>query len=115
MYSLAYAETQADAPGEARARERDAIARSIELLEAAQSAGASSREAVVALDFLRRLWSILIEDLAAPGNELPPELRAQIISIGIWLMRQAEEIRLEHSRDFSGLLQISRTILEGLA
>jgi flagellar biosynthesis activator protein FlaF len=115
MYRLAYAQTTVDSSLEGRAKERQAIARSIELMQAAAAAGTNSREAIVALNFLRQLWTILIEDLASPGNALPPMLRAQIISIGLSLLRQADDIRMERHDNFDGLIDVSRLIMEGLA
>lgn len=102
-------------PREARARERDAINRSIEYMELAERAGLQSREAVVAINFLRQLWSILIEDLASHENALPPLLRAQVISIGLWIMRHAEDISLERQTSFRPAIDVSRLLSEGLA
>lgn len=114
MFQAAYADSVADSPSEARARERDAIAKSIEMMTEAAKAGPQSREAVIALNFLRQLWTILIEDLGSSTNALPPMLRAQLISIGISVLRQAEDIRMERKSDFSGLIEISKLIIEGL-
>lgn len=114
MYQFPYAEILEETPEACRGRERRAIERSIELLQAAQKSGARSREAAEALSFLRRLWSILIEDLGKPENDLPQALRADLISIGLWILREAEQIRLEKSENFAGLIDVSRTICEGL-
>lgn len=114
MFKLAYSEVVSDAPSEARAREREAVQRAIELMQKAEEAGYASREAIVALNFVRNLWTILIEDLASPNNLLPPVLRAQLISIGISILRQAEDIRLEKEKSFANLIEISRLIMEGL-
>lgn len=114
MFNLAYSEIAAGAPAETRAREREALQRSVDLMELAEVAGHRSREAIVALNFIRSLWTILIEDLAHPDNLLPPMIRAQLISIGISILRQAEDIRLEKERSFAGLIQVSRLIGEGL-
>ena len=64
--------------------------------------------------YLRRLWGLLIEDLARPENDLPKALRADLISIGLWIMREAEEIRLEKSDNFKGLIDVSMSIRDGL-
>ena len=114
MYRLAYDEALSDSPLEARARERKAIARSIEYMEAAEVEGPQSRESIVAVNFLRQLWTILIEDLASEGNALPPVLRARLISIGIWILRQAEEISMERQTSFRPIIDISKLIQEGL-
>ena len=115
MYQFSYAEVLDETPQGARQRERQAIDRSIELLRAAEEAGVQSREAVEALLFARKLWSILIEDLAKQENALPQQLRADLISIGLWVMREAEQIRLEKSDNFTGIIEVSQTIRDGLA
>jgi flagellar protein FlaF len=115
MMQTAYDQVLEDSPREARARERAAISRSIEYMEAAERAGLQSREAIVALNFLRQLWTILIEDLASQGNELPAMLRAQVISIGLWIMRHAEDIRMERQTSFRPAIDISKLMVEGLA
>jgi flagellar protein FlaF len=115
MYQFTYAEVLEETPQSARERERQAIDRSIEMLEAADKAGPLSREAIDALHFLRRLWGLLIEDLAKPENDLPERLRADLISIGLWIMREAEDIRLEKSTNFQGIIEVSRNIRDGLS
>jgi flagellar protein FlaF len=114
MYQFPYAEVLDETPQSARAREREAIERSIELLQAADKAGVQSREAVEALLFVRRLWSVLIEDLAKTENDLPQQMRADLISIGLWVMREAEQIRLEKSSNFKGIIEVSQSIRDGL-
>jgi flagellar protein FlaF len=114
MYQFSYAEVVEESSAACRDRERSAIERSIELLKIADEVGPGTREAIEALTFVQRLWGILIEDLAKPENELPPQLRADLISIGLWIRREAEDIRLEKSTNFKGLIEITSTISEGL-
>lgn len=114
MYKFYYDEVLEDSPKAARETERGALERSIELLRAAEKAGTQSRECVEALYYLRRLWSIFIEDLAKPENGLPERLRADLISVGLWVLREAEEVRQGRSTNFKGLIDVSRTISEGL-
>lgn len=114
MFARAYSEVLVDSSTEARAREREAIQRSIELMTTAEEAGIRSREAIVALNFVRSLWTILIEDLASAENTLDPTLRAQLISIGLSLLRQSDELRMERLHSFSGLIEISHLIKDGL-
>jgi flagellar biosynthesis activator protein FlaF len=114
MYRFSYAEILEDTPQTARQRERLAIDHSIELLQAAEPKGSKSHEAIEAIYFVRRLWAYFIEDLAKPENSLPQSLRADLISIGLWIMREAEEIRLGKSENFKGLIEVSKLIAEGL-
>jgi flagellar biosynthesis activator protein FlaF len=99
---------------EAREREKEAINRSIELLMEAKRHGAKSREAVDALHYLDRLWSLLLDDLAHAENRLPKELKASLISIGIWILREIDDLRNERSKDFAGLIDVSQIISNGL-
>jgi flagellar biosynthesis activator protein FlaF len=114
MSNFYYSETLADAPADAREREREVIQRSIDLLKSAREKGSNSREAIDALYYLDRLWSLLLDDLASSENRLPKELRASLISIGIWILRQVENIRNDQSEDFDGLIDVSKTICLGL-
>ncbi|WP_029030044.1 flagellar biosynthesis regulator FlaF [Salinarimonas rosea] len=114
MYQFSYAEIVEDTFSDTRAREREAVEQAIALLRRAQDAGATSRETVEALHFTRQLWAILIEDLASAENDLPQKLRADLISIGLWVMREAEAIRMGQTDDFSAIIEVNQTIAEGL-
>ncbi len=109
-----YAEILAEAPSDARDIERRAIQRSIDLLQGAREKGINSREAIDALYYLDRLWSLLLDDLAHSENRLPKNLKASLISIGIWILRETESIRNEKSENFDGLIDVSKTICTGL-
>lgn len=114
MYQFTYAEVVEDSPQEMRARERDALDRSVELLRRADAAGVDSEEAQDALVFTRRLWTIFLDDLSSNGNELPEALRAQLISIGIWTIKEIERLRTGASASFADLIEINGIIRDGL-
>ena len=114
MYQFSYAEVIDESPREMRARERDAMDRAIQLLRAAQEKGPGSREVVDALFYLRRLWSIFLEDLNNPNNELPQKLRAGLISIGIWINKEIERIRTGKTKDLTPMIEINEIIRDGL-
>lgn len=114
MYQAGYAEVLDDASDMARSHERRAFDRAIELLGAAQTRGRRSHEAIEALLFVTRLWNLMLEDLASPENGLPVELKASLISIGIWVLKEAERIRREESDNFAGLIEICESIRSGL-
>lgn len=115
MYQFTYAEIVDDSPQEMRARERDALARCIDMLVAAKEDDPNSREAQAALTNMRRLWTIFIEDLSGAANDLPDDLRAQLISIGIWVMKEIERLRLGATDSFDDLIEINAIIRDGLA
>ena len=114
MYQFSYADVQEDGVAEAREREREAINHSITLLTAAKNNGLESRDAIEAVYFVSRLWVRFVEDLASPENQLSTELRANLISIGIWIIKEAERIRLRQSSNFQGIIDISTIIRDGL-
>lgn len=114
MYQFSYAEVQTDSVADAKDREQQLLSRSIDLLVEARDAGANSMESVRAIHFLNRLWTTFIEDLGNADNELPQELRANLISIGLWLLREAEEIRQGRSENFDGLIEVSQIIRDGI-
>jgi flagellar protein FlaF len=114
MYQFSYAEIQSDSVADAKDRERQILSRSIDLLLVAQKAGTKSVEAVQAIHFLNRVWTAFVEDLGSEDNDLPQELRANLISIGLWLLREAEEVRQGRSDNFEGLIEVSQIIRDGI-
>ncbi len=114
MYEFAYNEAVEDLHQTMRARERAAMDRVIGMLRAAQEKGPLSRERVEALFYLRRLWTIFLDDLKDPNNELPDQLRAGIISIGIWMMKEIDRVRARATDDLAPMIEINEIIRDGL-
>ncbi|AEV37132.1 Flagellar FlaF [Pseudovibrio sp. FO-BEG1] len=115
MYQMSYAETLEDSAEDRRGQERELFALVIAQLHAGKEHGSRSNEAAQALTSVHRLWSILIDDLGHPENGLPAELRADLISIGIWCVKQADLIRTGSSDDFQGLIEINELVRDGLS
>lgn len=114
MYQFSYADIQTDSVADAKDRERQLLSRSIDLLVAARAVGSDSMEAIEALHFMNRVWTSFIEDLGNQENALPRELRANLISIGLWLLREAEDVRQGRSDNFDGLIEVSQIIRDGI-
>ncbi len=114
MYQFSYADIQTDSVADARDRERQLLTRSIDMLTKAMECGPKSKETVEAVHFVNRIWTAFIEDLGSEENELPPELRANLISIGLWLLREGEAIRQERSQNFEGMIEVSQIIRDGM-
>jgi flagellar biosynthesis activator protein FlaF len=114
MYQFSYAEVIDDSPGEMRARERQAFDRALELLRAAQGKAAGTREMVDALIYLRRLWTIFMQDLGGADNELSAQLRAGLISIGIWVHKEIDRVRLGKTTDLTAMIEINEIVRNGL-
>jgi flagellar biosynthesis activator protein FlaF len=61
----------------------------------------------------RRLWSVLAADCAIEGNQLPGPLRAQIISLSLFVDRHSRAV-IRQGESFDVLIDINRTIMQGL-
>jgi len=114
MYKFSYAEILEDDVHQARAREQAAIDRAIELMTIAEERGRQSPEATEAVGYVQKLWSYLIKDLVDPGNELAEALKADLISIGLWAIKEADRILNDPSKNFIALIEVNKTIRNGL-
>ena len=115
MYQFSYAEIMEEGVAVSKDRERQVLERSIALLNAAVAAGGNyGKEAVEAVYYTRRVWIRFIEDLRAPENQLNEELRANLISIAIWILNETEKIRKRESSNFQGIIDITTIIRDGL-
>jgi flagellar protein FlaF len=55
-----------------------------------------------------------MQDLAEPENELPDDLRASLISIGIWILKEADAVRIGEQGSISEIRDITAIIRDGL-
>jgi flagellar protein FlaF len=115
MYHSSYLAVAEDGFTQARANEWRALDQAVTLLEAARPTGSASSETIAAVHFLKRLWTLLIQDLGSEDNALPQALRASLISIGIYALRQGEALRLGQSDDFDSVIDINKMIRDSLA
>lgn len=109
-----YAEMQSESQADARRREAELIQRSIDMLERACHTGIRSFAMVEAIHFTSQLWTALLTDLADRDNALPAELKASLISIGIWILRQAEAVRSGETDSVNGIIGIQAIVRDGL-
>jgi flagellar protein FlaF len=105
------AATQADTP---RDLEYRAFGQVTAGLVRAKDEGAALGPLAEAIDANRRLWNLLSADCALPENQLPLTLRGQIISLAMWVARYSSEV-LREGADIEPLIEINRTMMEGLA
>jgi flagellar protein FlaF len=66
-----------------------------------------------ALDWNRRLWSALATDCSSNGNGLPDGVRAQIISLSLWVNRHTSAV-MRKEESFQALIDVNRSIMQGL-
>src|SRR5262249_28411191 len=84
------------------------------LIEANKVGRANVAQLVDALDWNRRLWSALATDCSSKGNQLSDPLRAQIISLSLWVSRFSSEVA-RTGASLEPLIDVNRSIMAGLA
>jgi flagellar protein FlaF len=83
------------------------------LMDAAEADPLDFSTRMDALDWNRRLWSTLATDCAGADNQLPPPVRAQIISLSLWVNRHSSLV-MRRVEGFDALIDLNRTIMQGL-
>ncbi|MDB5427403.1 MAG: flagellar FlaF family protein [Phenylobacterium sp.] len=84
------------------------------LMEAAKADPSDVAARIDALDWNRRVWTVLGDDCANPANGLPAPLRASIISLAIWVGRHTSAV-IRRREDIEPLIEVNRLIMQGLA
>jgi flagellar protein FlaF len=84
------------------------------LIEADKASRTDFKKLVDALDWNRRLWSTLAVDCSGSANQLPPNVRAQIISLSIWVSRFSSEVA-KNRGSLEPLIDVNRAIMAGLS
>lgn len=84
------------------------------LVEASKADRSDIRTRIEALDWNRRLWSTLAMDCGDPANAMPAALRANFISLSLFVTRHSSAV-MAGGEDFEPLIDINRMIMQGLA
>ncbi len=84
------------------------------LLQAADKPPEDVNGRMDALDWNRRLWSALASDCSDPQNVLPETLRAQIISLSLWVSRHTSAV-IRREEEIDPLIDINRIMMQGLS
>lgn len=96
-----------------RETERDVIGRITQQLRAA-AASTDKILRIRAVSDNLSMWYVLMTDLAADENQLPLELRARLISVGMAVVRECEQPdRTQVSLDF--LITVNESLIGGLS
>lgn len=113
MSLRAYQQTsaRAETPRETEYRLFGQVTRA--LMEAAETDASNIAARINALDWNRRLWTALANDCSLPGNQLPAELRANIISLSLWVSRHSSAI-MRNEEEFRPLIDVNKAIMQGL-
>ena len=106
------AATRAENPREMEYRLFGQVTRALMHASTVDSSDVATR--IDALDWNRRLWSVLATDCANPDNGMDKSLRAQIISISLFVSRHSSTI-MRGEDDFEALIDINKMVMQGLA
>ncbi|MFT4075433.1 MAG: flagellar biosynthesis regulator FlaF [Asticcacaulis sp.] len=71
------------------------------------------RERMDALDWNRRMWSLFGNDCARSTNGLPDQLRANIVSLSIWVNKHTSLV-MRNKEEIRPLIEVNRIIMQGL-
>jgi flagellar protein FlaF len=110
LHAYQSARSRAETPRAAEARLLSQITG--ELMDA-QAARLSGGALIQPLHRNREMWCTSASDCAAPGNALPETLRAQIISLALFVDRFTTEVMMGREK-IETLIDLNRTIMEGL-
>lgn len=98
-------------------REIEAMAftKAVLLLEEAKGKANVLEEFSKALRFNHLLWTIIQADLTEPANQLPPEIKANVMSLSIFVDKQTTKaMRSGEPKDLDILITINRNLAAGL-
>jgi flagellar protein FlaF len=79
----------------------------------AQKNGIKGGPLAEAVDWNRRLWGTLAADCMDDRNRLPKEVRAQIVSLSLWVTRYSKDV-MRRGASMDPLITVNRTIMQGL-
>lgn len=83
------------------------------LMEAAEAEPSDIATRIDALDWNRRVWSALATSCSDPDNALPMPVRAQIISLSLWVSRHSSAV-MRREEEIEPLIEINRIVMQGL-
>jgi flagellar protein FlaF len=66
------------------------------------------------LHWNRRMWAALADDCSSPTNTLPAGVRAQIISLSLFVHRHSSHV-MRKEGDLDTLIDINRMMMQGLS
>lgn len=106
------ASQRAETPREVEYRLFGTVTRA--LIDAAELPVHETGARMEALDWNRRMWAALAADCGSQGNTLPAPLRAQMISLSLWVGRHTSAV-MRKEEEFGPLIDINKIIMQGLA
>lgn len=114
MLNRAYSEVTEDGQQDARAGEREVIKNCIEQMQSSDDMPGDKIMRIKAINYVMRVWSYLLNDLASDENHSSDEFKARLISVGIFIVKHTDKMRKNPDMTFKPVKEISEIILEGL-
>lgn len=116
MYQTTFKNTRSDFGSEQLRTDRDneylVVSRVTGLIQAALDATDRNKK-IYAAQINNELWIFLADSLISPGNALPDDLKANLLSLAIFSTRHGQRVMLENA-SLEPLLYINRHIMKGL-
>jgi len=101
--------------GAPRETETRALIEATRRLFQAQKSQPNGEEFRTALTFNLRLWNVFANDLTSPTNQLPPDLKSNLMTLFRFLYeRTARALRKHNAAVRDTLISINRNIAQGL-
>ena len=79
----------------------------------AQKADTAIGPRAEAIDWNRKLWRTLASDCLDDRNKLPPAVRAQIVSLSLWVSKYSKQVT-RNGAPMTPLIEVNRNIMQGL-
>lgn len=79
----------------------------------AKRAGGKGQPLYHAIDWNRRVWHMLSLDCMDERNRLPQNVRAQIISLSMWVAKYSRKV-LRSGAPLDPLIDVNRSVMQGL-
>lgn len=114
MFMQAYQDAMEDEQDSMRRSEGEIMERAVHMMRQSDQNPSDRMFRTRAIYFISQIWSYFLNDLSSAENATPSALKANLISIGIFIMKHLEIMRQEPGVKFDPLIEISQSIREGL-
>jgi len=89
--------------------------KAVNLLMRAQDFPGNNRLLYEAIQYTRKLWTIVQADLKAPANKLDEAMKANLLSLSIYVDQKCiEAIEKPHQQVLQGLIDVNKNVASGL-
>jgi flagellar protein FlaF len=98
-----------------RELEGESFMKAVNLLTNAQEFDGNRRLLLEALDYTRKLWTIVQADMKEPGHHLDDATRSNLLSLSLYVDRTCYEVaKKPHPQKLQGLIDVNYQIACGL-